>query len=42
MEGVRPSSIPLTYNREGALFFNARIGKKLGIEGAPALAKIVP
>ncbi|GEO15742.1 hypothetical protein MAE02_34380 [Microvirga aerophila] len=42
LEGVRPSDIPLTYNREGELFFNARIGKRLGVMTSPPLARIVP
>jgi ABC-type uncharacterized transport system substrate-binding protein len=42
LEGVAPSDIPLTYNRDGDLFFNARIARRLGIGGAPALARVVP
>jgi ABC-type uncharacterized transport system substrate-binding protein len=42
LEGVRPSDIPLTYNREGELFFNARIARRIGVTAAPPLARIVP
>jgi hypothetical protein len=31
LEGVPPSNIPLTRNKQGKLYFNPRIGKKLGI-----------
>jgi len=40
--GVRPSDIPPTYNREGELFFNSRIGKRLGVKEPPPLARAVP
>ncbi len=42
LEGVQPSDIPVSYNREGALFFNERIARRLGIKELPALAKAVP
>jgi ABC-type uncharacterized transport system substrate-binding protein len=42
LDGVQPSDIPLTYNREGELFFNTRIAKRLGIKEAPPLARTVP
>ena len=42
LDGVPASDIPLTYNRDGDLFFNARIARRLGIGGAPALARVVP
>jgi hypothetical protein len=42
MDGVHPSRIPLTYNRESDLLFNPRIGDRLGIGNAPALAKLSP
>lgn len=42
LDGVEPSAIPLTYNREGELFFNSRIAKRLGIRDAPPLARMVP
>lgn len=42
LEGVQPSEIPVSYNREGALFFNERIARKLGIRELPPLAKAVP
>ncbi|HZH53047.1 MAG TPA: hypothetical protein VEZ16_14340 [Microvirga sp.] len=42
LDGVEPSAIPLTYNREGELFFNARIAKRLGIRESPPLARTVP
>lgn len=42
LEGVQPSDIPLSHNREGELFFNDRIGRKLGITDLPPLARAVP
>jgi ABC-type uncharacterized transport system substrate-binding protein len=42
LEGVQPSDIPISYNREGALFFNERIAHRLGIKDLPPLAKAVP
>ncbi|HZW46770.1 MAG TPA: hypothetical protein VFF61_04535 [Microvirga sp.] len=42
LEGVRPSDIPLSYNREGELFFNDRIARRLGIKDLPPLARAVP
>jgi hypothetical protein len=40
LEGVPPSKIPLTRNKQGKLFFNPRIGKKLGITTPPPFATI--
>ena len=42
LDGVEPSAIPLSYNREGELFFNARIARTLGIKQSPPLARAVP
>jgi ABC-type uncharacterized transport system substrate-binding protein len=42
LDGVKPADIPLTYNREGELFFNARIAKRLGVTASPPLARAVP
>jgi len=42
LEGVLPSDIPVSHNREGALFFNERIARRLGIKELPPLAKAVP
>jgi len=42
LDGVQPSAIPLSYNRDGELFFNARIAKTLGIKQSPPLARAVP
>ncbi|MGO4388958.1 ABC transporter substrate-binding protein [Microvirga sp. 2YAF29] len=42
LDGVEPSAIPLSYNRDGELFFNARIARTLGIKQAPPLARAVP
>jgi ABC-type uncharacterized transport system substrate-binding protein len=42
LEGVQPSAIPLSYNREGELFFNDRIARRLGIKNLPPLARAVP
>lgn len=42
LEGVQPSDIPVSHNREGALFFNERIARRLGIKELPPLAKAVP
>jgi ABC-type uncharacterized transport system substrate-binding protein len=41
LEGVQPSAIPLSYNREGELFFNDRIARRLGIKDLPPLARAV-
>jgi ABC-type uncharacterized transport system substrate-binding protein len=42
LEGIPPTDIPLSYNREGELFFNARIGRAFGIKESPPLARAVP
>jgi ABC-type uncharacterized transport system substrate-binding protein len=42
LDGVKPADIPLTYNREGELFFNARIARRLGVTASPPLARAVP
>ena len=42
LDGVAPSRIPLTHNREGELLFNSRIAARLGIRESPPLAKLVP
>jgi len=42
LDGVKPSDIPLTYNREGELFYNARIAKRIGVKGSVPLARAVP
>ncbi|MCG7391769.1 hypothetical protein MHY87_02465 [Microvirga sp. ACRRW] len=42
LEGVQPRDIPLSYNREGELFFNDRIARRLGIKDLPPLARAVP
>ncbi|MEM9681909.1 MAG: ABC transporter substrate binding protein [Pseudomonadota bacterium] len=41
LDGVRPSDIPLAYNKEGQLLMNKTIAGKLGISDFPPLAKIV-
>lgn len=41
LDGVPPSQIPLTYNREGKLYFNRNIAAQLGITEYPALAEFV-
>ncbi len=42
IDGVPPSAIPLTYNKEGQLYFNARIAANLGVTEYPPLARLVP
>jgi len=42
LAGTPPARIPVTYNREGELIFNARIGRRLEIASPPHLAKVVP
>lgn len=42
LDGVPPSDIPLSYNREGELFFNDKIARRLGIKDLPPLARAVP
>ncbi|MCG8546046.1 MAG: ABC transporter substrate-binding protein [Alphaproteobacteria bacterium] len=41
LDGVRPSDIPLAYNKEGQLYMNKTIAGRLGISDFPPLAKIV-
>ncbi|OWU75892.1 ABC transporter substrate-binding protein [Marinibacterium profundimaris] len=41
LDGVSPSEIPLAHNTKGQLLFNPRIARRLGIEEAPALARMV-
>lgn len=40
LEGVSPSKIPLTRNKQGKLFFNLRLAKKLGITAPPPFATL--
>jgi hypothetical protein len=42
LDGVPPSRIPLAYNKDGKLYFNTRIGARMGITDPPALAELVP
>ena len=42
LDGVPPSRIPLTYNKEGKLYFNRNIAALLGIVDIPPLAEVVP
>ena len=42
LDGVPPSRIPLSYNREGSLYFNTTIAARLGIKAPPPLAQLVP
>lgn len=41
LDGVSPSRIPLTRNKQGKLFFNMRIAKKLGIKSPPPFATLL-
>ncbi len=41
MDGVPPSSIPVTHNTQGELLFNPRIARQLGIGASPPLAQLV-
>lgn len=41
MDGVPPSSIPVTHNTQGELLFNPRIARRLGIGATPPLAQLV-
>lgn len=41
LEGVSPSQIPLTYNKQGKLYFNQTLAAKLGIDKIPPLAEVV-
>jgi ABC-type uncharacterized transport system substrate-binding protein len=36
LDGTPPAKIPITHNKQGKLYYNLRIGKKLGITNAPA------
>lgn len=40
LDGVAPSSIPITRNRQGKLFINLKIADKLGITFKPYLLKV--
>ena len=40
LEGVSPGKIPLTRNKKGKLFFNPRIGNRLGIETPPPFSTL--
>ena len=42
LDGTPPDQIPLTYNREGKLYFNTAIANRLGILDIPPLAETVP
>lgn len=42
LDGTPPGRIPVTYNREGELFFNTRIGRRLEITSPPLLARLLP
>ena len=42
LDGVPPSRIPLSYNREGSLYFNTTIAARLGIKAPPPLAQLIP
>ncbi|MBV1787361.1 ABC transporter substrate-binding protein [Marinobacterium sp. D7] len=36
MDGTPPTKIPITHNKQGKLYFNLKLGKKFGIDTAPA------
>jgi ABC-type uncharacterized transport system substrate-binding protein len=42
LDGIPPDKIPLTYNKQGKLYFNRKIAARLGINEAPPLAEVVP
>jgi ABC-type uncharacterized transport system substrate-binding protein len=42
LDGVEPSRIPLTHNKEGKLYFNRNIAASMGIIKTPPLATVVP
>jgi hypothetical protein len=41
LDGVSPSRIPVTYNREGRIYFNETIARRLGAGAPPPLAELV-
>ncbi|CAN2044818.1 ABC transporter substrate-binding protein [Candidatus Magnetomoraceae bacterium gMMP-1] len=41
LDGIPPHRIPITHNKQGKLFFNKRIAKKLGIIDIPAGAEVI-
>jgi ABC-type uncharacterized transport system substrate-binding protein len=41
LDGTAPDKIPITHNKQGKLYYNLRIGKKLGITKAPAGAIVI-
>ena len=41
LDGVPPSRIPVTHNKEGRLYFNPAIAARLGISDYPPLAELV-
>jgi hypothetical protein len=36
LDGTSPGKIPISHNKQGKLYYNLRIGKKLGVTKAPA------
>jgi len=36
LDGTSPTKIPITHNKQGKLYFNLKLGKKFGIDAAPA------
>ena len=41
LDGVEPTSIPVTHNTDGELLFNPRVAETLGVSDPPALARLV-
>lgn len=41
LDGTAPEKIPITHNKQGRLYYNLRIGKKLGVTKAPAGAIVI-
>jgi ABC-type uncharacterized transport system substrate-binding protein len=41
LDGTPPGKIPITHNKQGKLYYNLRIGKKLNITNAPAGAIVI-
>jgi ABC-type uncharacterized transport system substrate-binding protein len=41
LDGTPPGKIPITHNKQGKLYYNLRIGQKLGVTKAPAGAIVI-
>lgn len=42
LDGVAPHRIPLTYNKQGTLYFNKTIAARMGVTDVPPMAQVLP